>query len=156
MVFFFLIFLLLIIRKRPKKFLFKKSFRKYLSNSGFLQKTSSYKLTYGDFGIKCLENHWLRYIHFQLIRLAIIRSANRKPRIWFRYQLQTPVTRHTRNARMGKGKGVLKSFTSGIYGGSILVEFSGPSSSIANNIFYKLKKILPSRILLIRNLIRCL
>lgn len=139
--------------ERPRKFLFKKSFRKYLKNT-VLKKTSSYNLNFGDFGLKCLENNWLRYIHFQILRLAIVRASTKRAKIWFRFSLNTPVTKHSRNARMGKGKGLLKSFVTGIPKGSIIVEFSGVNDAKANDIFYKLSKSLPTKIFLLKNPIR--
>lgn len=139
--------------KRPRKFFFKKSFRKYLKNT-VLKKPSFCNLVFGDFGLKCLENNWMRYIHFQILRLAVVRVSTKRAKVWFRFSLNIPITRHSRNARMGKGKGSLKSFAAGIAKGSIVVEFSGVNTAKANEIFHKLSKALPSKVFLLKSSIR--
>ncbi len=89
------------------------------------------ELSFGSFGIKTLEEHWLTGRQIEAARQAITRYMKREGQVWIRIFPDKPVTKKPAEVRMGKGKGAPEYFVARISPGRILFEVEGVSLDIA-------------------------
>lgn len=100
--------------------------RKGISDSGS-------KLSFGEFGLKALENAWLTNKQIEAARVAIMRHIKRSGKAWIRIFPDKSVTKKPAETRMGKGKGAPESWVAVIKRGRILFELDGLPQELAQD-----------------------
>ena len=66
---------------------------------------SGSQLSFGEYGIKSLDNGWLTNRQIEAARIAISRHIKRGGKIWINVFPDKPITKKPAEVRMGKGKG---------------------------------------------------
>lgn len=105
----------------PKKVKFRKVQR---GRCGGLA-TSGSKISFGEYGLKCLEPGWVTARQIEAARIAMTRHVKRGGKIWIRIFPDKPVTKKPAETRMGKGKGAPEEWVAVIKPGRILYEMEG-------------------------------
>lgn len=110
----------------PKRTKYRKSFK--LKPSGL---TQSVGLSFGEYGLKALEESRITNRQIEAARRAITRKMKREGRLWIHLFPHIPVTSKPTEVRMGKGKGNISYWAMPIRPGKILFEIDGVSVEIA-------------------------
>jgi len=63
------------------------------------------EISFGEYGLKCLEPAWITDRQIEAARIAMTRHIKRGGKIWIRMFPDKPVTKKPAETRMGKGKG---------------------------------------------------
>jgi large subunit ribosomal protein L16 len=88
-------------------------------------------LSFGEFGLKSLENCWLTARQIEASRVAMTRFVKRGGKIWIRVFPDKPITKKPTEVRMGKGKGSPEAWVAVIKAGRILFEMEGVDEVMA-------------------------
>ena len=83
------------------------------------------QLSFGSFGIKCLETAWITGRQIEAARVAVTRHIQRQGQIWIRIFPDKPITKKPAEVRMGKGKGAPEGFVATVTPGRIIIEVEG-------------------------------
>ena len=89
------------------------------------------ELSFGEFGLKALENAWITDRQIEASRVAISRFIKRGGKLWIRIFPDKPFTKKPAETRMGKGKGAPEQWVAVIRPGKILFEMEGVGRDIA-------------------------
>ena len=88
-------------------------------------------VSFGDFGLKAMENVWITARQIEASRVAMTRFVKRGGKIWIRVFPDKPITKKPTEVRMGKGKGSPEAWVAVIKAGRILFEMEGVEESLA-------------------------
>ena len=88
-------------------------------------------ISFGDYGLKAMENTWLTARQIEASRVAMTRFVKRGGKIWIRVFPDKPITKKPTEVRMGKGKGSPEAWVAVIRPGRILFEMEGVEESTA-------------------------
>ena len=88
-------------------------------------------VTFGEFGLKAMENGWISDRQIEAGRVAITRFIKRGGKIWIRIFPNKPVTKKPAETRMGKGKGAPEGWVAVVRPGKIIYEMEGVSEEMA-------------------------
>jgi large subunit ribosomal protein L16 len=102
-------------------------------------------LNFGEFGLKALENGWLKNIQIEAVRVILARQLHKGGKMWIRVFPDKSVTKKPAEVRMGKGKGDLDHWVCVIKRGSILFELGGVPEEFARQCFRLAAYKLPLR-----------
>jgi len=83
------------------------------------------QLSFGNFGIKTLEEHWITARQIEAARIAVTRYMKRQGQVWIRVFPAKPITKKPAEVRMGKGKGAPEYWAAPVTPGRMLFEISG-------------------------------
>jgi large subunit ribosomal protein L16 len=97
--------------------------------------TRGNELSFGEFGLKALENAWIKNSQIESIRVAITRKLRRGGKLWIRIFPDKPVTKKPAETRMGKGKGELSHWVAVARRGRVLFELGGIPQELARQVF---------------------
>lgn len=111
----------------PKRVKYRKSQRN--KRRGIAIRGSS--LSFGEFGLKVLENGWITNVQLEAARVALTRHVRRGGRIYTRIFPDKSVTRKPAETRQGKGKGEPALWVAVVRRGKILVEMEGIPEGLA-------------------------
>ena len=111
----------------PKRVKYRKSQRR--SRKGLATRGSS--LAFGEYGLKVLENGWIKNTQIEAARVALTRHVRRGGRIYVRVFPDKPVTKKPAETRMGKGKGEPEFWVAVVRRGKVLVEMEGIPQELA-------------------------
>jgi large subunit ribosomal protein L16 len=89
------------------------------------------QLSFGSFGIKCLETAWITGRQIEAARVAVTRHMQRQGQIWIRIFPDKPITKKPAEVRMGKGKGAPEGFVATVTPGRIIIEVEGVPFDLA-------------------------
>ena len=89
------------------------------------------QLSFGSFGIKCLDTAWITGRQIEAARVAVTRHMQRQGQIWIRIFPDKPITKKPAEVRMGKGKGAPEGFVATITPGRIIIEVEGVPFDLA-------------------------
>lgn len=92
-------------------------------------------LAFGEFGLKVLENGWLKNTQIEAVRVSLARQLHKGGRLWIRVFPDKSVTRKPAEVRMGKGKGELDHWVSVVKRGYVLFELGGVPEEFARQCF---------------------
>uniref|UniRef100_A0A6B2FDV6 Large ribosomal subunit protein uL16m n=2 Tax=Bothriechis TaxID=44726 RepID=A0A6B2FDV6_BOTNI len=89
--------------------------------------TEATEFTEGKFGIVAMDGGYLRWIHFEVMRLSINRHMNPKTMfaVWRVPAPYKPITRKGLGHRMGGGKGAIDHYVTAVKSGRLIVEIGG-------------------------------
>jgi len=82
-------------------------------------------VSFGDFGLKSMENVWVTSRQIEASRVAMTRFVKRGGKIWIRVFPDKPITKKPTEVRMGKGKGSPEAWVAVVKAGRILFEMEG-------------------------------
>lgn len=107
--------------------------------------TTGSELAFGEFGLKVLENGWLKNTQIEAARVILARQLHRGGRMWIRCFPDKSITKKPAEVRMGKGKGDLDHWVCVIKRGKVLFELSGVPEEFARRCFRLVAYKLPFR-----------
>ena len=113
----------------PKRVKYRKSQRGRRKGTSF----SGSELSFGAYGLKALENAWIKDRHIEAARVALMRNTRRGGKVWLRLFPDKPVTKKPAETRMGKGKGAPEHWVAVIRKGKILFEIDGIPLDLARD-----------------------
>ena len=105
----------------PKKTKYRKSHKGKRGGKA----TQGNKLSFGSFGIKSIEPHWISSRQIESARRVMTRYVERVGKIWIRIFPDKPVTVKGGEIPMGKGKGAVDHYVAVIKPGTIMFEMEG-------------------------------
>ena len=111
----------------PKRVKFRKQHRGRRTGKAF----RGSKITFGQFGLKALEDHWITSRQIEAARIAMTRYIRRGGKIWIRIFPDKPVTQKPAETRMGSGKGSPEFWVAVVKPGRILFEMEGVDEEVA-------------------------
>jgi large subunit ribosomal protein L16 len=88
-------------------------------------------ISFGDFGLKCMDNGWITARQIEASRVAMTRFVKRGGKIWIRVFPDKPITKKPTEVRMGKGKGAPEAWVAVVKPGRVLFEMEGVDESTA-------------------------
>ena len=92
-------------------------------------------VSFGDFGLKCVERGRITARQIEAARRAMTRHIKRGGRIWIRVFPDKPITEKPAEVRMGGGKGSPEYWVAEIQPGKMLYEMDGVSEELAREAF---------------------
>jgi large subunit ribosomal protein L16 len=93
--------------------------------------TKGSTMTFGDFGLKVVQNGWITARQIEASRVAMTRFIKRGGKIWIRIFPDKPITKKPTEVRMGKGKGSPEAWVAVVKAGRILFEMEGVNEPMA-------------------------
>jgi large subunit ribosomal protein L16 len=103
------------------------------------------RLSFGEYGLKALDNGRVRSNHIEACRVAMVRKLRGAGKVWINIFPQKPVTKKPAETRMGKGKGDLDHWVCIVKRGRILFEISGVPEDFAKSLLRLIAFKLPVR-----------
>jgi large subunit ribosomal protein L16 len=88
-------------------------------------------VSYGSFGLKSMEPHWITARQIEAARIALTRYLKREGQVWIRIFPDKPITKKPAEVRMGKGKGAPEYWVAIVKPGTIMFEVAGVPLEIA-------------------------
>jgi large subunit ribosomal protein L16 len=125
----------------PKRVKFRKSQKGKTRGLG----TRGSKLSYGEFGLKALENGFVKSKHIEASRVVVARKLRGAGKMWINIFPHKPITKKPAETRMGKGKGDLDHWTCIAKRGMILFEIGGIPEDFAKQVLRLVAFKLPVR-----------
>lgn len=113
----------------PKRVKFRKAQRGRRRGTSFKGST----LSFGEFGLKALENGWFTDRQIEAARVTLTRHLKGGGKIWIRVFPDHPVTKKPAETRMGKGKGDPSYWVAVVKKGKILFEMDGVPLELAKS-----------------------
>ena len=107
--------------------------------------TSGCDLAFGEFGLKALDNAWVKNTQIESVRVLLARQLRHGGKLWIRIFPDKSVTKKPAETRMGKGKGELDHWVSVVRRGRILFELGGIQEELARRCFRLAAYKLPVR-----------
>lgn len=107
--------------------------------------TTGAELAFGEFGLKSLDNGWLKNNQIEAVRVIIARQLHKGGKLWIRAFPDKSITKKPAEVRMGKGKGDLDHWVAVIKRGRILFEIGGVPQEYARQCFRLVAYKLPLR-----------
>lgn len=93
------------------------------------------KVSFGEFGLKCVGRGRITARQIEAARRAMTRHIKRGGKIWIRVFPDKPITTKPLEVRMGKGKGNVDYWVALVQPGSMLYEMEGVSEELAREAF---------------------
>ncbi len=90
------------------------------------------QLSFGEFGLQCLELGVLTARQIEAARIAMTRYVKRGGKVWIRIFPDKPVTKKPAETRMGKGKGNPEEWVCPVRPGRMLYEMEGVDRKTAS------------------------
>ena len=97
--------------------------------------TRGAQLAFGEFGLKSLENGWIKNTQIEAVRVTLARQLHRGGKLWIRIFPHKSITKKPAEVRMGKGKGDLDHWVCTVKRGCILFELGGVPEEFARQCF---------------------
>src|SRR6266404_891446 len=113
----------------PKKVKHRKQMRGRMTGTA----TRSSEISFGEYGLKCLEPAWITDRQIEAARIAMTRHIKRGGKIWIRICPHKPVTKKPAETRMGKGKRAPEYGVAVVKPGRILYEIEGVDEKTARH-----------------------
>src|SRR6202158_5507424 len=111
----------------PKKVKHRKQMRGRMSGVA----TRGSEISFGEYGLKCLEPAWITDRQIEAARIAMTRHIKRGGKIWIRMFPDKPVTKKPAETRMGSGKGAPEYWVAVVKPGRIMFEINGVTEELA-------------------------
>lgn len=97
--------------------------------------TTGATLAFGEYGLKSLENGWLKNTQLEAVRVILARQLHKGGKLWIRIFPDKSITKKPAEVRMGKGKGDLDHWVGVVKRGRILFELGGVPQEYARQCF---------------------
>jgi len=102
-------------------------------------------LVFGEFGLKSLENGWIKNTQIEAARVVLARQLHKGGKLWIRIFTDKAITKKPAEVRMGKGKGDIDHWVCVVKRGRILFELGGVPEEYARICFRLVAFKLPLR-----------
>ena len=89
------------------------------------------KLSFGSWGIRAEECHWITNRQIEAARIAMTRYTKRGGKVWIKIFPDKPVTEKPAETRMGSGKGSPEYWVAVVKPGRVMFEIAGVSEETA-------------------------
>jgi large subunit ribosomal protein L16 len=106
---------------QPKKLKFRKHHRGKMRGKA----TRGTRMTFGQFGIRALEQGWIRARQIESGRRVLTRYVRRNGKLWICVYPDKPITFRAAESRMGAGKGTVEEYVAVVKTNKILYEITG-------------------------------
>lgn len=93
--------------------------------------TRGNRLSFGEFGLQCMEPGWITARQIEASRIAMTRFIKRGGKVWIRIFPQKSITKKAAETRMGSGKGNPEYWVAVVKPGTILFEMEGVTKEVA-------------------------
>lgn len=103
----------------------KTKYRKSLKGKRGGKATRMIKLSFGNYGLKSLENCWVSSRQIEAARRVLTRYIKKNGKLWIRIFPDKPVTAKGGEMPMGKGKGAVDHYVAVVKPGMIMFEMDG-------------------------------
>jgi len=107
--------------------------------------TTGSQVDFGEFGLKVLENGWLKNTQIEAVRVILARQLHKGGKLWIRVFPDKSITKKPAEVRMGKGKGDIDHWVAVVKRGKILFELGGVHEEYARQCFRLAAYKLPFR-----------
>jgi large subunit ribosomal protein L16 len=97
--------------------------------------TTGATLSFGEFGLKSLDNGWIKNTQIEAVRVILARQLHKGGKLWIRIFPDKSITKKPAEVRMGKGKGDLDHWVAVVKRGRILFELGGVPEEYAKSCF---------------------
>jgi large subunit ribosomal protein L16 len=97
--------------------------------------TTGIDLAFGEYGLKSLENGWLKNTQIEAVRVILARQLHKGGKLWIRAFPDKSVTKKPAEVRMGKGKGDLDHWVAVVKRGRVIFELGGVPEEYARQCF---------------------
>jgi len=87
--------------------------------------TRGLDISYGQYGLKALENAWLTSRQIEAARRAVTNFLKREGRLWIRVFPDKPITKQAPEKTLGGGKGSVDHYVTVIRPGRVILEVDG-------------------------------
>jgi large subunit ribosomal protein L16 len=111
----------------PRKVKFRKQHRGKMGGLA----TRGNEVSFGKFGLKSLDAHWITSRQIEAARRAITHFIKREGKVWIRIFPHQAVTATPNETRMGGGKGAVSHYVATVKPGTILFEMDGVKEAVA-------------------------
>lgn len=111
----------------PKKVKFRKQHRGKMGGLA----TRGNTVSFGKFGLKSMEAHWITSRQIESARRAITHHIKREGKVWIRIFPHQSVTATPNETRMGGGKGAVSHYVATVKPGTIMFEMDGVPYEVA-------------------------
>src|SRR5262252_7415499 len=101
------------------------------------------ELSFGEYGLKAMENAWITDRQIEASRVAISRFIKRGGKLWIRIFPDKPFTKKPAETRMGKGKGAPEKWVAVVKPGRIMFEMGGVPEALAKEALERAIQKLP-------------
>jgi len=108
--------------------------------------TTGCNLSFGEFGLKGLENGWIKNTQIEAVRVILARQLHKGGKLWIRIFPDKSITKKPAEVRMGKGKGDLDHWVAVVKRGRVLFELGGVPEEYARQCFRLAAYKLPMRV----------
>jgi large subunit ribosomal protein L16 len=132
----------------PKRTKFRKQHRGRLHGTA----TRGNKVSFGDFGLQCLDYGWISGRQIEAGRIAANRASGGQAKIWIRIFPHKPVSAKPAETRMGKGKGEVDRWVAEVKPGTMLFELGGIPEERAKVALKRIAHKMPVKVKLVRRL----
>lgn len=140
------------ILKFPKKFKFKKTFKRRIQNTSFNLKSKNIFLEFGSAGIRSTQSCKIRFKQLEASRRSVLRLCKKRSTVWIKPSISIPLTSLPKGGRMGKGKGKVKSWCGNVKKFDLLFEIDNTVFTKSKSIFKKLMSKIPIKsVIVFRN-----
>ena len=102
-------------------------------------------IAFGEYGLKILENGWIKDIQIEAVRVTLARQLHKGGKLWIRIFPHKSITKKPAEVRMGKGKGDLDHWVSVVKRGTFLFELGGIPQELARQCFRLAAHKIPMR-----------
>ena len=135
---------------QPKRTKFRKQHKG--KNRGLAVRGS--KVSFGEFGLKCIGRGRITARQIESARRAINRYIKRGGKVWIRIFPDKPITKKPVEVRMGKGKGNVEYWVALVQPGSLLFELEGVSQELAREAFRLASAKLPVKTVFVERVVK--
>ena len=97
--------------------------------------TTGFELAFGEFGLKLLENGWIKNTQIEAVRVILARQLHKGGKLWIRVFPDKSITKKPAEVRMGKGKGEIDHWVCVVKRGRVLFELGGVPEEYARQCF---------------------
>jgi len=132
----------------PKRTKFRKQHRGRLRGLA----TRGNKVSFGDYGLQCLDYGWISGRQIEAGRIAANRASGGQAKIWIRIFPHKPVSAKPAETRMGKGKGDVDRWVAAVKPGTVLFELGGITEEKAKLAFKRVAHKMPVKVKMVRRL----
>lgn len=112
---------------QPKRTKYRKQFKG--RNRGIA--TRGTKVSYGEYGLKCLELGRITARQLEAARRAMSRHIKRGGKVWIRIFPDKPITKKPLEVRQGSGKGNVEYWVALVQPGRVMFEIEGVTEDLA-------------------------
>lgn len=125
----------------PKKTKYRKSHKGRRLTKGVANR--GHVLSFGDYGLKSLEQNWITSRQIESARKTISRHIKKQGKLWIRIFPSKPITKKGAEVPMGGGKGAVEYYVVPIKPGTIIFEITGLDEELSKKVLKSASHKLP-------------